>query len=139
MVSLSQKGERKILKMSTGPQQNDDGSWWAGYLDETGKIVKFPFDKETETRPAAFLFPESTRNEKIAFGHDTCAHQFGEDNDPPEKVTACGKFLVASPNQYVNMPNFMWEQLQHHFASVAQLVDEANKTASEKRKFYKLP
>jgi hypothetical protein len=139
MVSVSKTGERKILKESIGQQQNDDGSWWAGYIDENGKVNKFPFDRATKKVPSVFLFPVSTRDEKMVLQHDICANQFREPDDPPEKVTACGKFLVVSPNQFVNSPDFMWDKLQHNFYSVSQLVDEANVTASEKRKYYKLP
>jgi nuclear transport factor 2 (NTF2) superfamily protein len=139
MVSISASGSRKILKIDMGIQQDDDGSWWTGYLDETWTFHKIPFNHDTETRSSVFLLPESIRSEQLVMAQDTCTHQFGDYDDPKEKVTACGKFLVASPIQYEKMPNFMWEQLQHHFASVGQLVDEANTTAIEKRKFYKLP
>lgn len=139
MVSVSPSNDRKILKYDVGVRQDDDGTWWTGYFDEDARLHRVSFDHTTLKQPPVFLYPESTRNEKFIFQDDTCAHQFGELNGPAEKVVACGKFLVATPNQLVGLPDFMWREFEHPFTSIGQLVEQADAAMSEKRKYYKLP
>ena len=137
MISVAKDGTRKVMILHGDTYRDDNGELMNFYHDENSRLHdKFP---SSEAKGAFYYFTEAQKNEYMVFNHDSCAHQFGDDNDPPEKVIACGKFLVVSPNQFLSLPKFMWDKLQHHYSSIQQFVDQANETLIQKRAYYKLP
>ena len=136
MISVAKDGTRKVMILNGNTYRDENGEMMDFYHDENSRLHKFPANNPKDS---FYYFTEAQKNERMVFGHDGCAHQFGDDNDPPEKAIACGKFLVVSPNQFLTLPKFMWDDLQHAYESIQQFVDEANARVLQKRTYYKLP
>lgn len=140
MVAVSKHGERKVMKLHGDTRQDENGEWLSFYADENTHLHKFPAATEENKKPRFYYFTEQERKETMVFEHGGCAHQeFIPDNDPTAKTPACGKFLVVSPNQYLKLPDFMWEEFAHPFSSIDDLIKQANEALVEKKAFYKLP
>ena len=136
-VSVSKTGQRKVMKYNSGSWKDENGRWFDSYLDETAKLKKFP---EIEGKHPYYYYSDSQRNEFMIFQHGGCAHQeFYPTGDTKAKSPACGKFLVATPNQHLDLPSFIWEQFAHPFSSIDDLIKQANEALAEKKAFYKLP
>ena len=137
MISVAKDGTRKVMIMNGDTYRDDNGELMNFYVDENSRLHdKFP---SSEAKGAFYYFTEAQKNERMVFNHHGCPNQFSEYNAPPEKVTACGKFLVVSPNQFLTLPKFMWDDLEHAYESIQQFVDEANARVLQKRAYYKLP
>lgn len=137
-ISISKHGERKVMKVHGSAERDENGIWKTYYFDENTRLHEFPAGSEIG-KPRFYYFTEAEKNERMVFNHDGCAHQFSSDNESNGKSPACGKFLVVSPNEYLNLPIFMWRELQHPYSSIQQFVNEANERIKKKKEYYHLP
>lgn len=131
-VRVSKTGERKIIKIVSNLQRDKDGEFFSLYYDEQGKGHRFPIN---ESSKPFYYFSEHEKNEKMIFAHEGCKNQeFIPDNAPSAERPDCGKFLVLSPNEFLVKPDWMWEDLQHPFSSIDQLILEANEVKKIKER-----
>lgn len=139
MISVSKTGQRKVLKMHGGANQDEKGNWSTFYFDENTVLHQWPTASQVG-KPQFYYFTERERNEPMVFAHDGCKDQgFVPPNDANAVAPACGKFLLVSPNQYLNLPDFMWEEFAHPFYSIGDLILQADEALVQKKAFYKLP
>jgi hypothetical protein len=140
MVSVGRDGRRKILKMFIGAHKKEDGAWWWGYFDEKNRLHEFKAAGEW----TGFSFiPAGLRQERMVFGNEGCRNQgfsphfaefaAGAMTAEQAGIPICGKFLVASPDEYATLPDWMWKDLQHPYPSVQAFVDEANERLKRKK------
>jgi hypothetical protein len=140
MVQLTKDGKRKVLKMYGGGTRDETGKIIEYYFDENSKLFKFPPADEKSGQHPFYYFSGLERDEAMVFSHGGCAHQeFYPTGDTKAKPPACGKFLLVSPNQYLKLPDFMWEEFAHSFSSIDDLIKQANEALAQKKVFYKLP
>jgi hypothetical protein len=150
VVSIDKAGKRKILKLTVGAQQDEsNGSKFTGYIDESLKLQKFPYDSETLKVPGYYLFPKETWDERMIFRQDSCKHQnftnvpMPGPGEPPVRKNdpspVCGKLLVITPNEFDKLPKWMWQEAQREFDSIESFVEEANERVKMKKEYYKLP
>ena len=134
-IRVSKNGDRKVIKIVSNTQRDNDGELFEVYYDEQGKGHKFLIDKSSKP---FYYFSEHEKNEKMIFAHEGCQNQlFIPDNSPNMEPPDCGKFLVMSPNQFLSKPDWVWEDLQHPYSSIDQLIQEANRVKKMKEKFIK--
>lgn len=134
-ISLSENGTRKKMIINENTMQDSDGSTYEVYYDEDGKPHKHPSGSGKFE-----YFSEKQKSETMIFGNGGCGRDnFIPENDSTSKSPVCGRFLVISPNAYLGLPKWMWEDAHHSYASIQQLVEEFNDRLKEKKSFYKLP
>ena len=147
MVSVAKDGTRKVMIVNGDTYRDDNGELMNLYSDENSRLHdKFPSSK---AKGAFYYFTEAQKNEYMVFNHQGCPNQIfaphidevmtGKMTADEAGVPACGKFLVVSPNQFLSLPDFMWDDLDHAYESIQQFVDQANRTLIQKRTYYKLP
>ncbi|WP_198291986.1 MULTISPECIES: hypothetical protein [unclassified Janthinobacterium] len=133
-VEISKSGIRKKLILNDNTQQEKNGDFYENYYDENGLPHKYPV---IEKNHPFYYFSESQRKEKMIFGHEGCQHQFLEKNtESTEKPPACAKFLVISPNQFLTMPRWMWNGINHPYSSISEFEETANERVLMKENFY---
>ena len=138
MISVASDGQRKVINMFTGGTQNFDGTFSESYFNEKTELLTFPSSRSAN-KPRFYYLTERQKTAPMIFSHGGCAHQeFYPSGDTKAKAPACGKFLVMSPNQYINKPDFLWEEFQHSFSSIEALIKQADEAVAEKKVFYKL-
>lgn len=129
-IRVSKNGYRKNIKVVSNTQIDNEGRYFDVYYDEQGKGHKFAVDKSSKP---FYYFSEKEKEEKMIFSHDGCQNQLFTPDDktnmePPE----CGKFLVISPNEFLIKPNWIWEDLQHPYSSIDQLIQQADEVKEMK-------
>lgn len=133
-ISISKDGTRKKMVINENSKQDNEGNYYEVYYDENGVPHKHPsgngkFD----------YFSEKQKKENMIFGHGGCGpNNFVPDNDSNAKSPECGRFLVISPNAYLDLPKWMWEDAHHPYASIQQLVEEFDERLQQKKLFYKI-
>ena len=139
MVQVVRDGKRKVLKTHGDSRKDEKGEWFTFYFDENWKSHQFP-TAGASGKPRFYYFNKQELDETMVFQHGGCAHQeFYPTGDTKSKAPACGKFLLTSPNQYLKLPDFMWEEFSRSFSSIEDLIKQANEALIEKKAFYKLP
>jgi hypothetical protein len=134
-IRVSKNGGRKAIKIVSNTQRDNDGELFEVYYDEQGKGHKFLIDKNSKP---FYYFSEDEKNEKMIFAHEGCQNQlFIPDNSPNMEPPDCGKFLVMSPNQFLIKPDWVWEDLQHPYSSIDQLIQEADEIKKRKSELIK--
>ena len=151
MVAVAKNGSRRVMKMFTGPHRGENGGFWEGYIDERDQLHKFDVHyinttKPTDEKPFYYL-AEQVMSERMVFLKDGCSHQAFVDH--PEKirsgevdmdavgVPSCGKFLIASPKEFLEMPDWLWRKPSNKlYKSIDEFVAEANERVSKKRALY---
>lgn len=134
-VRISKNGDRKIIKIVGNTERDNDGELFDVYYDEQGKGHKFLIGKNPKP---FYYFSEHDKNEKMIFSHEGCQNQlFIPDNSPNMEPPDCGKFLVMSPNEFLIKPDWMWENLQHPYSSIDQLIQQADEVKQMKAKLIK--
>ncbi|HEY4317384.1 MAG TPA: hypothetical protein VGN04_07265 [Herbaspirillum sp.] len=139
MIAVSDDGKRSILKMFINPEKRSDGWWW-GYFDEHTQLHEF---KMPDSWGKFSYVPSSLMNERMIFNHTGCREQgfapgvrdliAGDKTADEIGAPACGKFLVASPDEYLKFPSWMWEDIQGPYHSIQEFVDEANLRVKKKK------
>jgi hypothetical protein len=131
-VRVSKTGARKIIKIVSNLQRDNEGNFFSLYYDEQGKGHKFPMDENSKP---FYYFSEQERNEKMIFAHEGCNNQrFIPRNNANMEPPDCGKFLVMSPNEFLVKPNWIWRDLQHPYLSIDQLAQELDEIKNIKYK-----
>ena len=96
-------------------------------------------DKKSYPKDPFYCFTNAQKNERMVFNHDGCAHQQFAPTDSGVKPPASAKFLIATSNELVALPDFMWEDAQRYYGSLQEFVDEANERVKKKKEYYHLP
>jgi hypothetical protein len=143
MVSVGQDGRRNILKMFVSAHKKEDDVWWWGYFDEKTELHEF---KAAGDWTGLSFVPANLQQERMVFGNEGCRNQgfsphlaefaAGAMTAEQAGVPVCGKFLVASPEEYSKLPDWMWKDLQHPYPSIQAFVDEANERLKRKKELY---
>ena len=134
-VSVSKEGKRHILWIVNELAKDEDGEWIYSYFDESGN----PHVAKGATADGYLThIPENRRNNRMVMEHDSCKHQrFVSPSTPDTLTPACAKFLIASPNEYRQMPDWMWVNTNHEYKSINEFEIEAEERASKIEALYK--
>lgn len=139
-VAVAKTGTRRILKVSAKAIQDFEGRWFNIYYDEQGLPHKHQAEFQIGERHPFYYFSEKERDENMIFGHGGCKHQnFTAKDEINDESPSCGKFLVISPNVYLTMPRWLWENTGRQYTSIGEFIEEANRRLLQKKEFYKLP
>ena len=152
MVAVGKDGSRRIMKMFAGPHRSEDGgSFWEGYIDQNDQLHKFPVHTINNPNPVDekrfYYMSEVVKNERMVFGKGGCRHQAfvknpgkirsGEVDMDEAGVPSCGKFLIASPQEFLDMPDWLWDTPSNKlYESIDQFIAEANERVKAKREHY---
>jgi hypothetical protein len=152
MVMVAKNGSRRILKMFAGPFPNEDNeAFWEGYIDENDQLHKFDIHIINNPKPVDekrfYYMSNALMNERMVFSKDGCSHQAFVKNpgkirsgeaDPMEVgVPSCAKFLIASPKEFLEMPDWLWrEPSRQLYESIDEFTQEANEHLIKKKAFY---
>lgn len=147
-VMVAKDGSRRIMKMFTGPHPSEDGElFWEGYMDEADQLHKYPVDYINNNQPPKLTkfhyFSAAQLEERMIFNQTGCRHQgfvpevgkvaAGEMDADAVGVPDCGKFLVASPNQLLTGPHWLWKDTERMYTSIDEFVADANELVKKKR------
>jgi hypothetical protein len=133
-VSVSKKGLRKIMWVVNPIQKDEEGEWVYSYFDEAGKLHH---TAGTLPKDVFFYLPLQRRNERMLLAHDGCKHQkFAPPGTPKDKFPDCAKFLIASPNEYIKMPDWLWMETNHEYESIQEFEFDANERVLKIEKHY---
>ena len=152
-VSVSKTGQRRILTVNSGDFRDEDGSLTTAYLNGQNQIHQYKYSDDLKSNQSEpfYYFSEAQRNERMIFNRDGCSHQGFSPNaskalgrtkemsNEEAGIPACNKFLIASPNEFLNLPSWMWENVGRRYRSIQEFVDEANERVKKKKEYYKLP
>ena len=152
MVMLDKNGGRRILRISLGTYRNYDGNFEEGYVDGDDKFHQFPVPpnpKAVDPRAEEkfYYLSASEMNERMVFEKDGCRHQAfvpnpekirsGEADGDKVGVPSCGKFLIASPKEFLEMPDWLWADPSNFlYESIADFETQANARLIQTKAFY---
>lgn len=135
-ILVSKAGQRKNINTLTDVYRDEDGIWWQGIVDEATTLHKYVIGKET-TGNFDHL-PKTSMNERMIAGRRNCRFRF-ENADEASKGTHCDQFLVASPNERMSMPDWMWEDTGTYVESIADFLARAHEIHEKKLAHYGEP
>lgn len=141
-VRVDRNGQRQTMKIFTGPHpEGGTNKFWEGYLDGTDQFHKFEVDYINNNAPPKLepfhYFSDSLMKERMIFGQQGCRHQ--EFSPSREESPECAKFLVASPREFTDAPDWLWERAGRTYGSMDKFMVDANKRVQLKRDFYDKP
>jgi hypothetical protein len=136
-VSVSKDKTRRIMILNNMSERLDNGETEDAYLDEVGKVHSYRH-RITKNSDVFFYFNAQKKRERMIFGHEGCKHQrFASADAPHSALPDCGKFLVISPNEFLEMPRWLWDETGGEYSSIQELETAANKRAVKIEQLYK--
>ena len=136
-VAMSREGKRTNLWIVNALSKADNGDWIYSYFDEAGKLHQA---SGAEASGYFAHIPQARRNDRMIMSHDGCKHQrFSPPGAPDSTTPDCAKFLIVSPTEYRQMPDWVWDDTNHEYRSIREFEDEANARALKLKEHYKRP
>lgn len=130
-ISISKNGNRKKMILNLNSRQDENGKFYDIYYDGNGEPRKYWLSEEKDP---FFYFSRMQKKERMIFDHRGCRDQkFMEENDNVHQSPECGKFLVISPENFLKMPVWLWDGMNHHYSSIRELEGNMDEVSIKNR------
>ena len=133
-VAVSKDGSRRNFVVSVPEAGRNEKDEMVGYYADSN--LRMQTFLVTDDLPPFYYFTEAQKNEPMIFNNGGCKHQgFIPEQESDSKRPSCGKFLVMSPNDILNIPYWMWDRLGGKYSSIQELEKDLNEVAEKKKTF----
>ena len=137
------------MKIFVPAHRNTEGDLVGGFIDETDHAHTFPTpnsdaaQKNPELQKPYYYLSSKQMTERMVFFRDGCRDQgfvpqsekiaSGELDANKAGVPGCGKFLIASPNEKLALPAWLWDETRRQYDSVEEFVKEADERLKKRK------
>ena len=148
MVEVQKNGSRRIMSIFAGTLKDEDGETIEAFIDGNDKAHIFPVFSNPKTPSNAkeklfYYLSPAQMGERMVSLRDGCRHQgfvphsekiaSGELGANEAGVPGCGKFLIASPNEKLSLPKWLWETTGWPYDSVEEFIKEADERLKKRK------